>query len=254
MNQIFQSEEWIAAWHETIGKEWELVGNNLAKQGNELILAGGYEVADYLDINGSWDEIRKKFQGYHLTLRNVPEDSPTVKYFHMEKEDTTPMMTLPPVLEKKARHEMERKIRKFEREQTDIKIYDSTDPVADTELFLFLMKLDERKKRFLTLDMEDFFKKIISAFQENIVLTILTVGDMPAAAMLAFKYGDTIMGYNSGFNEERFSGAGFYLKTMHIKRAIESRMKTYNFLQGNERYKYELGGKDFWVYKVDTIL
>ena len=59
MNQIFQSEEWIAAWHETIGKEWELVGNNLAKQGNELILAGGYEVADYLDINGSWDEIRK---------------------------------------------------------------------------------------------------------------------------------------------------------------------------------------------------
>jgi len=256
MTTIFQSDEWVKIWHETLGKEWELVGNNLARKGNELILAGGYEVADYLDIPGpaAWDEIKKQFSGYHLILRNVPQDSPTVQYFHMEKEDTTPMMTLPPVLDKKNRHEMERKIRKFEREQENIKIYDSENVVRDTELFLSLMKLDERKRKFLTLDMEEFFKKIISAFQKNIVLTILTVTDKPAAAMLAFKYDDTIMGYNSGFNEERFSGAGFYLKAMHIQRAIESGIKTYNFLQGNERYKYELGGKDFFVYKIDITL
>lgn len=259
----FSSDEWITAWHETIGKNWELVGDNLARRGNELILAGGYEVADYLDIPDptAWDEIRKKYPGYHLALRNVPEDSPTVTYFHMEKEDTTPIMTLPDswktyleTLDKKSRHEMERKIRKFEREHQNIEIHDSTDPVADTELLLSLMKLDERKKRFLTLDMEEFLKKIIAAFQKNIVLTILTISGQLAAAMLAFHDGDTLMGYNSGFNEERFSGAGFYLKTLHIKRAISSGIKTYNFLQGNERYKYELGGKDFFVYKGDILL
>ena len=227
-------------------------------------------MADYLDIIGedeaktkAWPEIIDflKTNGISsLHLNNIPENSPTLNFFKthissvIKQEDTTPMMNLPPTLDKKSRHEMERKIRKFEREQEKIKIYDSPDPVADTDLFLTFMKLDERKKRFLTLDMESFFQKIIQTFQEHIVLTILTISGNAAAAMLAFHYGDTIMGYNSGFNEERFSGAGLYLKSMHIKRATDAGIKTYNFLQGSERYKYELGGKDFFVYKVDTII
>lgn len=248
MQQIFQSEEWITAWHETIGKDWELLGNNLASRGNELILAGGYEVADYLDIPdpAAWDDIRKKFRGFHLTLRNVPETSPTVSYFNMEKEDTTPIATLPPQLSKKNRHEMERKIRKFERENAHIKIRDG----HNIEVLLSLMKRDPRKKEFLTPDMEQFFRKIHSIG----TITEILVGNTPVAALLAFRVGDTIMSYNSGFDEEHFSGAGFYLKAMHIKRAIESGIKTYNFLQGGERYKYDLGGKDFFVYKTSVLL
>ncbi len=267
---------WVGIWHKTIGRDWDPYILNVndeviapfARKNNELIFAGGGEVADYLDIIGTdeakirvWPEIIEYLKTDGVTsvhLNNIPQNSSTLSFFKSyEKEDTTPMMTLPntwdeylKTLNKKSRHEMERKIRKFEREQENIKIYDSADPVADTELFLRLMKLDERKKRFLTLDMESFFEKIIVAFQKTIVLTILTISGKPAAAMLAFHYGDTIMGYNSGFNEERFSGAGFYLKAMHIRRAIESGVKTYNFLQGNERYKYELAGKDFFVYRV----
>jgi predicted N-acyltransferase len=281
----FSTYEWIRIWHETIGKEWEpyiLSVNDeiiapFARKGNEIIFAGGDEVADYLDIIGAdaakmkaWQEILEFLKNDGVTslhLNNIPENSPTLDFFKtqttsiMKEEDTTPMMSLPPTwkdylstLDKKSRHETERKIRKFEREQSEIIMYDSADPVADTDLFLSLMKLDERKKRFLTLDMESFFQKIIEKFQKNIILTILTIADKPAAAMLAFRYGDTLMGYNSGFNEERFSGAGLYLKTMHIKRAIESGIKTYNFLQGRERYKYELGGKDFFVYRIDINL
>ena len=221
---------------------------HLARKGNELILAGGYEVADYLDISDptAWDEIIKKYHGLHLTLRNVPQNSPTVAYFHMKKEDTTPMMTLPPILDKKNRHEMERKIRKFERENTNIEFKEGN----DIETLITLMKLDPRKKEFLTPDMEQFFRKIHSMG----TITELLVGDKPAAAMLAFRADDMLMGYNSGFDETNFSGSGFYLKAMHIKRAEKSGVKTYNFLQGNERYKYELGGKDFFVYKVDTTL
>jgi hypothetical protein len=269
----FSTYDWVSIWHETIGKDWEPYILNIndeviapfARKNNVILFAGGDEVADYLDIVGAseaktkaWPEIIEFLTSDGVTslhLNNIPQDSPTLSFFKSyEKEDTTPMMTLPPTLDKKYRHEMERKIRKFEREQSDIKIYDSTDPVADTGLFLSLMKLDERKKRFLTLDMESFFHTMIETFQKNIALTILTITGAPAAAMLAFHYGDTLMGYNSGFNEERFSGAGFYLKAMHIKRAIASGIKTYNFLQGNERYKYELGGKDFFVYKIDSTL
>lgn len=264
----FSTYEWIKMWHETIGKEYDLyflnVNNDViapfARKNNEIIFAGGDEVADYLDIIGAddakkiaWPEIIEflKTDGVtSLHLNNIPENSPTLLFFPHQKEDTTPMMTLPPTLDKKARHEMERKIRKFEREQTDIEIHDK----LDIDLLLSLMKLDERKKRFLTLDMESFFQKIIQTFQKHIVLTILTISGVPAAAMLAFRYSDTIMGYNSGFNEQRFSGAGLYLKTMHIKRAIENGMKIYNFLQGSERYKYDLGGKDFFVYRINVNL
>lgn len=244
MRYIFQSDAWISAWHETIGKEWELVGNNLARCGNELIIAGGYEVADYLDVVYP-EEIAKKFPGMHLTLRNVPEDSPTVAYFHMEKEDTTPITTLPPILDKKNQHEMERKIRKFEREHERISFRDGT---IDT--LLSFMKLDPRKKEFLTADMEQFFRKIYSLG----TITELIINDTPAAAMLTLSHGDTLMGYNSGFDETNFSGSGFYLRATMLKRALEAGYKKFNFLQGSERYKYELGGKDFFVFKIDVLL
>jgi hypothetical protein len=245
----FSSNEWISAWHETIGKEWELVGDNLAQQGPELILAGGYEVADYLDIPDTtkWDEIKKKFHGMHLILRNVPEDSATVKYFQMEKEDTTPITPLPPDLDKKNRHEMERKTRKFEREHTDLQFSE----INNIQILFDLMKLDPRKNEFLTPDMEEFFRRIAKQFGK---ITVVTVSGKPAAAMLTFAVGDTLMGYNSGFDETNFSGSGFYLKAKMLERAANQGFKKFNFLQGNERYKYDLGGKDFFVYKANKLL
>ncbi|KKW09984.1 MAG: hypothetical protein UY48_C0025G0006 [Candidatus Gottesmanbacteria bacterium GW2011_GWB1_49_7] len=266
----FSTYEWVKAWHETIGKDWELyilsVNNDViapfARKGNEIIFAGGDEVTDYLDIIGpddakkkAWPEILAFLKNEEVTslhLNNVPQNSPTVSFFKshassiIKEQDTTPMMTLPPTLDKKDRHEMERKIRKFVRENANIACKDGN----NIEILLSLMKLDPRKKEFLTPAMEQFFQKIHTMG----TITELLVDKVPAAAMLAFRVNDTLMGYNSGFDETNFSGSGFYLKAMHIKRAIESGAKTYNFLQGSERYKYELGGKDFFVYRVDVTL
>lgn len=264
----FSTYEWVKIWHETIGKGWEpyiLNINNsviapFARKGNEIIFSGGEEVADYLDIIGTddakkkaWPEILaflKKEGIKSLHLNNIPENSPTLSFFPHQKEDTTPKMTLPQILDKKARHEMERKIRKFEREQTNIEIRDE----LDIDLLLSLMRLDHKKKTFLTPEMELFFRKIVEQFQKHIVQTTLTVNNKPAATLLAFRMGDMLMSYNSGFDEQHFSGAGFYLKAMHIKRATENGIKVYNFLQGSERYKYDLGGKDFFVYNIDVTL
>jgi CelD/BcsL family acetyltransferase involved in cellulose biosynthesis len=263
----FLTFEWVTSWHETIGKEWELYMLNankeviapFARNNNEVIIAGGNEVADYLDIVGAdeaktiaWPEILDflKHDGVtSLHLNNIPENSPTVDFFKghvtsvITQEDTTPMMTLPPILDKKSRHEMERKIRKFERENAHITIKDGN----NIELLLSLMKLDPQKKEFLTPDMEQFFRKMHTMG----TITEILIGNTTVAALLAFRVDDTVMSYNSGFDETNFSGAGFYLKAMHIKRASESGIKTYNFLQGSERYKYELGGKDFFVYRID---
>lgn len=263
----FSTFEWVDAWHETIGKNWGLlllsVNDEIiapfARHENEIIFAGGDEVADYLDIVGpdekkvqAWQEIKTYLQGTTLHLNNIPENSSTISFFKshtssiIKEEDTTPKTPLPPSLEKKYRHEMERKIRKFERENANIEFKEG----KDIDALLYLMKLDLRKKEFLTLDMEEFFKKIYSMG----TITELLIDNVPAAAMLTFSAGDTLMGYNSGFNETRFSGSGFYLKAKMLERAFNQGYKQFNFLQGNEHYKYELGGKDFFVYRIDATL
>lgn len=281
----FYTWQWHNAWQTVFGNSFEpyyLSINNTViapfiKKDQTVMWSGGEEIADYLDSIGpeeekksAWPEIieyLKKEKINSINLRNIPENSSTITFFKtlpnakIIQEDTTPKIELPSTwntylesLEHKNHHELERKVRKFEREQKEIVMYDSTDPVADTDLFLSLMKLDERKKIFLTYDMELFFRNMIKTFQKNIILTILTISGIPAATMLAFHWEDSLMGYNSGFDEQQFSGAGFYLKSMHIKRAIENNIKTYNFLQGNERYKYELGGKDYFVYSIQNQL
>lgn len=266
----FSTFEWVTSWHETIGKEWELnilkidtIIAPFARKGNEIIFAGGDEVADYLDIIGT-DEAKKKAWGgiieflkkdgvISLHLNNIPENSPTLEFFKthitsvMKQEDTTPITALPPTLDKKNQHEMERKIRKFERKHENILFVES----KNIDILFSLMKLDPRKKIFLTPEMEEFFRRIMKQFGS---LTVLTVDKNPAAAILTFSVSDTLMGYNSGFDETNFSGSGFYLRAIMLKRAREVGYKNFNFLQGSERYKYELGGKDFFVYKIDAIL
>jgi hypothetical protein len=78
----------------------------------------------------------------------------------------------------------------------------------------------------------------------------IALGDKKIAATLSFIYEGTLFLYNSGFDKVCCANAGFYLKAQTIKRAIENGLKSYNFLQGNERYKYELGAKDFEIYSI----
>lgn len=93
----------------------------------------------------------------------------------------------------------------------------------------------------------DFFRRIVVLGS----VTELWADNHAVAAMLWFREEDMIMTYNSGYSE---SLAGFYLKARHMLQAAERGIKKYNFLQGNERYKYELGGKDFLVYRADILL
>lgn len=271
----FSTNEWVTLWHQTIGKDWELVLLTidnviapLARKGNTLILAGGYEVADYLDLVGpeeekvnAWEEITHEFRGMHLVLRNVPETSATVKYFHMEKEDTTPKILLPgsweeylATLTRKYRHELDRKIRKVEREHVDVSFRQSDNPGQDISILLELMEKDRKKQKFLTPEMKTFFTEMAKTFSNQISLLILSIGDKHSAAILSFVVEEKQYLYNSGFDKTCCQNGGFYLKAQSIKRAIEQGFKEYNFLQGSERYKYELGGRDFGVHSINWHL
>ena len=79
----FSTSEWIRAWQETIGKEWELLDHNLARKGNELILAGGYEVADYLDISDRTLSLQQHIRIYNAIKEKDPEKARSAMAIHL---------------------------------------------------------------------------------------------------------------------------------------------------------------------------
>ncbi len=277
----FVCYDWHKLWYrvfEMHADEYILTYNNqviapFVKTKHTIRFSGGEEIADYLDILGgyeqkkhAWEEIIayvKKEGVTRLHLRNIPESSATLEYFSkipnavVQKEDTTPRVILPSSWEKylasltrKYRHELERKLRKFEREHPNGTYQESDHPSSDMETFLSLMEKNPAKRNFLTTQMKIFFLEMAKEFKDQISLLLLTVDGIPSAGTLSFIHNKTYYLYNSGFDRSCCQNAGFYLKAQSIKMAIERGFDEYNFLQGSERYKYELGGKDFGVYTV----
>lgn len=48
------------------------------------------------------------------------------------------------------------------------------------------------------------------------------------------------------------SARGIVLLAHLIQWAIEHRKRTFNFLRGNETYKYQMGGRDTAVYRIEA--
>jgi len=230
--------------------------------------SGGEEISDYLDAIGPeqakaslWRKALDviAMQGAKLlVLRNIPQNSASLSFFSshkgamIEKEDTTPIVVLPGTfeeyligLDRKNRHELKRKVRKFEATHSPITITHAT----DMDLLLRLMKRDADKSHFLSDSMQRFFQNLPDTLDDTLTQFTLDVSGVVVATAVTFRTRDGLLLYNSGYNEA-YVGAGFYLKAKMVEWAILNGITVFNFLQGDERYKYELGGKDFFVYKV----
>ncbi|HLD24681.1 MAG TPA: GNAT family N-acetyltransferase [Patescibacteria group bacterium] len=271
----FYSFAWHKTWFDHFGANEQL---SIIEHGGYIAplairegiahFTGGEEIADYLDIiiqeqldSVSWNQILgvlHKRSARAVRLCNIPEGSSTLTFFNtmpntaIEKEDTTPILTLPEnfeaylaSLDRKKRHEVRRKMRRFEEEHQDITLEERT----DIDLLITLMQNDTEKQAFLTPDMKDFFRTL-----PTLGLTrqfVLTLNGKPVATTLTFEVEHSLLLYNSGYTIE---GSGWYLKVKLIEWAIKERFAHVNFLQGGERYKYDFGAKDFLVYRVSEKL
>lgn len=84
------------------------------------------------------------------------------------------------------------------------------------------------------------------AFENKILqLSFLEIGGQRAAAYYCFNYQNKILVYNSGFDPDfgEFS-PGWVLLGYLLKWANENRISEFDFMRGNEDYKYRFGGKD----------
>lgn len=253
-----------------------------------LATVGGVEVADYLDLivaQGREDEVYAALLD-HLTwpeasdwdvldLCNVHQDSPTLAMLPalaeargwtalVAKEDVCPVAQLPgswdeylQMLSKKSRHELRRKLRRaeaYERLRWYI-VGPAQDLGSEVEAFLDLMAASTPdKEAFLTSQMRSFFRELAHAMDDAgwLQLVFLEIEGQRAAAYFNFIYNNRVMVYNSGLDWQSFPSlsTGIVLAAYSIQHAIEHGRDAFDFMQGDERYKYQLGGQDVEVRRL----
>jgi CelD/BcsL family acetyltransferase involved in cellulose biosynthesis len=180
----------------------------------------------------------------------------------IEFEDVTVELQLPRSwaeylyrLNGKQRHEVRRKLRRLE-EAGDIcfRVMGAKDDLnAATDTFLNLFGANRQDKAdFMTDEMAGYFRILIEALAnlDLMKLYFLEIDRRPAAGVMCFDYRNRRYLYNSGYdlNYSRLS-VGLLSKVLSIGEGIEAGCRIYDFLRGDEGYKYRLGGQSVPVHK-----
>lgn len=157
------------------------------------------------------------------------------------------------LLDGKQRHEILRKERRLlEEGKVSYEVKPQVEQ-GDIEIFLdFFRQSREDKNRFLTPEMESFFRDVIlrASLDQTLQLGILKLNHAHIAATLCFDYRGEVYLYNSGYNPAyRGMSAGLLSKYYSVRHSIETGKSRYDFLRGAERYKYHLGGSETKLFR-----
>ena len=257
----------------------------------EIHFVGSIEISDYLDFivlpQYTDDFIIRLFQLIKeektqfpgtIQLFNIPENSPSLEvikeinkgndwsieidraYHTPEIELSEDWDTYLAGVDKKQRHEIRRKLRRATESEDNVNWHITADRNSleeDIRGFLSLMEIDDAKKQFLTENMRKQMTAIIHwAFNAGFLqLSFLTINGEKAAGYLCFDYGGKIYVYNSGFSfDYQYYSPGWVLLSFLIQHAIETGKTHFDFLRGDENYKYKFGAIDSFVMKVKAEL
>lgn len=252
-----------------------------------LTFVGCVDVSDYLDILADASHVETVYEALLTCLADpgvawdklyfcsLPHQSPShVKLAEIARQkgwpvsvtqqDVCPVITLPDSwdgylagIDKKQRHEIRRKIRRLERE-AEVNWY----AIESTDM------LDQAMQDFIDLhqkstpDKEDFWSDKLTNFfiafahvaaEENwLKLYFLEMDGVRQAAMLCFDYQNEFLLYNSGYNPDFYKlSVGNVLTSYTIQQAIELGRTRYDFLRGDETYKFRFGAVAEPVYDVE---
>jgi CelD/BcsL family acetyltransferase involved in cellulose biosynthesis len=251
-------------------------------------LVGCIEVSDYLDLIAAQGWERPVYAALlawlngpdapawdGLDLCNLPEVSHThtmlPEIFQaagytvtVTQEDVAPQFSLPTryesylqnQVEKKQRHEIRRKQRRAEREATvGFHIVGPQDSLrAEVDDFIGLQRASATDKAaFMTPEMERFFHALAVTMAEAgyLRLCFLTLDGDKAATLFAFEYNGEFLLYNSGYDPDAHAhlSPGWVILGYAIQYAIVTGCTKFDFMQGDEEYKYRFGAHDYRVMR-----
>jgi hypothetical protein len=262
-------------------------GSTLLLQGMQKVM-GGQEVTDYGEVVffsisskdekiAMWNAIQGFIKGTYPQVKQIILDnvrSDMLECFTNRSKDVglvgiviepievSPFIQLPKTWEEyllmingKDRQELKRKMRRLEKTKFDFSVSTSNDlSRVEFDEFVNLHKAsDFNKDKFMSKKMEEFFWDLICIKFEKweIKLARLAIEGQAAASLLLFSNENELLLYNSGFDPKlNYYSPGLMLNALLIKDAISSGVKTFDFLRGNERYKYDLGARDLQLFRV----
>lgn len=158
-------------------------------------------------------------------------------------------------IDKKQRHEIRRKMRRFESAEVPTRWYivsEGGQLAAEMDAFIALMDQDEEKAAFLTETMRAALHGVARvAFEQGFLqLAFLEVDGKKAAAYFSFDYLNKIWVYNSGFDRDSLEySPGWVLLGYLLQWANEHGRQEFDFMRGDEEYKYRFGAVDRFVMR-----
>jgi CelD/BcsL family acetyltransferase involved in cellulose biosynthesis len=266
---------------------WPLYDESPVQLPRRLRIIGSPRGSDYLDLiarrgreravyEAILDALSRQDDWESIEVMNVRAGSPTLEVLaplaeergwgvEIESVTVCPGIALPEgwdsylgQLSRKQRHEMRRKLRRANQGREQVEWYLSDDPqtlAEDMEIYFELFqKSSYVKEEYLDDQRRAFFRDMAAAMLKAgwLYLAFLAINGEKVASMFCFDYGEAISVYNSGFDPQRYRSlsSGIVLLCYCIQDAIERGYPLFDFLRGDEEYKYRCGAEDQVIYRL----
>jgi CelD/BcsL family acetyltransferase involved in cellulose biosynthesis len=249
-----------------------------------LSFAGG-ELTDYQDVvarsedagivAGALGEWIAAQRTPRVLLDFVPEEAATADAIsrvlsaagydvHVDRLVTAPRVELPTTFDeyvqalgKTERHELRRKLRRLEAgRRIAFRFAGDGERAAVLDRFVALHRRSRGEKaEFMTGETERFFRDVAEAIAARgwLRLGVLGVDGEDAAVLFGFAYEQTLALYNAAYDPDLATlSVGIACAAYAIRSAIDEGLRVYDFLRGDERYKYDLGATDHWLVRLEA--
>lgn len=252
--------------------------------GSRLAFLGNGQTTDYADLLVTGAEQRQAVaalmgylkdavaNGSAAILEPIPAESALLDgasdgagpIINLHRLETCPTVSLPDTwegylarLSRTDRHELRRKMRRAESAgQLVCNVAVDPQQVLDSLPSFFRLhqsSADPRKAQFLELPLQHFFTEVSVALAGRgwLRLSTLQLDGADIASVLSFDRESTVALYNSGFDPQyRPISPGLIIIAHELQSAIERGRRTYDFLRGDEPYKYDFGAEDRFVWRM----
>lgn len=179
----------------------------------------------------------------------------------VEQHEAAAVLSLPDTFDdylmalgKKERHELRRKRRRFDKEVGPGRVERRRGPDA-VALFASLHRRSAGDKgEFMTDAMEEFF---LGLHEEagGVIDVLVDASGRPASAIFSFEDHEGFYLYNSAFEPEMMQlSPGNVMLSHLIERSIDAGLEVFDFLKGDEGYKFRLGAQERPLYVVSATV
>lgn len=177
----------------------------------------------------------------------------------MTEHISTAVLCLPPdfdsylhAIGKKQRHELRRKRRRYEELVGEVRFESATGAVVE-DFILLHRRSPGAKGTFMDERMAGLFRRLVCLDGWRIDLLRHPDSGVMLAALFVYVDEEGYFLYNSAFDPElREASPGNVILARVIEEAISAGLSRFDFLKGEEEYKYRLGAKPRPLYRVEA--